>query len=626
MAANAYTPDLSPAPLEPGVYLMRDAAGKVVYVGKAKSLKKRLASYWRPGAEQPVKTQRLLAVVRGVEWIVTGSEKEAVILEAGLIKRHRPRYNVILRDDKSLPYLRLSVQEDYPRLTVVRRPAMRDGALYFGPFAAPGAMRETLRLLQRAYPLRRCTETELARQRPCFYAQTGRCVAPCAGRISKEEYRRLVDEVVMFLRGKTRDLTGLLRERMERAAEREEFELAGLLRDRILAVERTVERQAVVGSPDEEADVIGLARGDGLAEVALLFVRGGNLIGSRGFSFKRDVPDAELLSAFVAQYYPKEHLIPAEILVPVELPEAALLSEALSEAAGRKVRLHHPRRGDKRRLLDMAAANAESGLKLRLHRGEATEELQRALAERLSLPVPPRRIECVDISNIGGEHAVGAIVAYLEGQPEKSGYRRYRVRLTGGPDDYAMMREVLSRRFSKTEEPLPDLLLVDGGKGQLNVAVRVLQELGLAQRLEAAAIAKERAGREGAERDRIFRPGRKNPVTLARSPLLYLARIRDEAHRFAIGYYQKVHRRSLKSLLEEVPGVGPVWRGRLLREFGSLKRLSEVGVDGLLARLPGLGERRARAIMEHVRSTPAREGEAQFADANSVPSEPGSIE
>jgi excinuclease ABC subunit C len=607
--ANPYTPNLRPAPEQPGVYLMKDAAGRVVYVGKAKSIKKRLSSYWRAGAELPVKTQRLLAVVGGVEWIVTGTEKEAVILEANLIKRHRPRYNVILRDDKSLPYLRLSVQEDYPRLTVVRRPHLRDGALYFGPFAAPGAMRETLRLLMRAYPLRRCTETEMRRQRPCFYAQTGRCVAPCAEMVSKDEYRSMVDEVVMFLRGKTNDLVSLLRERMERAAEREEFELAALIRDRIRAVEQTVERQAVVSGAEEEADAIGLAREGGLVELALLFIRAGSLIGSRTFSFRRDVDDAELASAFIAQYYPKEHLIPAEILLPVELPEAGLLEEALSEAAGRRIRLLHPQRGDKRRLTEMAQANAESSLRLRLHRGEAIEETQRVLTERLGLTRPPQRIECVDISNIGGEHAVGAIVAFRDGQPDKSGYRRYKVRLEGGPDDYAMMREVLSRRFSKPEEALPDLLLVDGGKGQLNVALRVLQELGLHSRLEVAAIAKERpAGRgKGAEKervidrtiDRIFRPGRKNPVGLVAAPLLYLARIRDEAHRFAIGYYQKVHRKSLRSALEEVPGIGPVWRKRLLKEFGSLKRLSEVGLEELL-RLPGLGERRARAVHDHL--------------------------
>lgn len=599
---NPYTPDLKPTPDQPGVYLMKDAQGRVVYVGKAKSLKKRLSSYWRAGAERPVKTRRLLSAVKGLEWIVTGTEAEAVLLEATLIKRHRPRYNVILRDDKSLPYLRLSVQEDYPRLTVVRRPTMRDGALYFGPFAAPGAMRETLRLLQRAFPLRRCTESELKRQRPCFYAQTGRCVAPCAELISREDYRRLVEEVVMFLRGKTKDLVDILRRRMERAAEREEYELAALLRDRIRAVEQTVERQAVVSPEEEEADAIGLAQADGLTELAVLFIRGGKLVGSRTFSFRRDVDAPELAAAFVAQYYPKEHLIPADILLPVELAEAAALEDALSEAAGRRVRLHHPQRGHKRRLVEMAQANAESALKLRLHRGEATQELQRALAERLGLTRLPRRIECVDISNIGGQHAVGAIVAFQEGQPDKSGYRRYRIRLAEGPDDYAMMREVLSRRFSRPgEAPPPDLLLVDGGKGQLNVALRVLRELNLAALPEVAAIAKERAASKGKEAmvDRLYRPDRKNPLALAGAPLLYLARIRDEAHRFAIGYYKLVHRKSLRSVLEEVPGIGPVWRKRLLREFGSLGRLAELSAEEM-ARLPGLGEKRARAIYEHL--------------------------
>ena len=650
---SPFAPDLKPAPDLPGVYLMRDAKGVVVYVGKAKSLKRRLSSYWRAGAELPVKTQRLLSVVGGVEWIVTGTEKEALILEASLIKRHRPRYNVILRDDKSLPYLRLSVQEDYPKLSVVRRPDTRDGALYFGPFAAAGAMRETLRLLQRAYPLRRCNERELARQRPCFYAQTGRCVAPCAGAVSKDEYRRMVDEVAMFLRGQTKDLVGLLRERMEGAAGREDFELAALLRDRIRAVEQTVERQAVVSGEDEEADIIGVAREEGLAELALLFVRGGKLIGSRSFSFKRDVDDAELTSAFIAQYYPKEHLIPAEILLPLALPEAGVLEDALSEAAGHRVRLAHPQRGPKRRLIEMARANAESSLKLRLHRGEAAEAVQRALSERLGLPRPPRRIECVDISNIGGEHAVGAIVAFHDGAPEKSGYRRYRIRLEGGPNDYAMMHEVLSRRFSHAEEALPDLLLVDGGKGQLGVALKALRDLRLPAAPAVAAIAKERSikersikerlkglraagqvGRaaeagqaeealgeagEGAQEapeaqeaeelaeelaaeggvDRIFVPGRKNPVGLVGAPLLYLARIRDEAHRFAIGYYKAVHRKSLRSALEDVPGIGPVWRKRLLREYGSLRKLTEASLEEL-ERLPGLGERRARAIWGHL--------------------------
>jgi excinuclease ABC subunit C len=510
---------------------------------------------------------------------------------------------------------------------------MRDGALYFGPFAAAGAMRETLRLLQRAFPLRRCKDADFKRQRPCFYAQAGRCPAPCAGMISKEDYRRLVDEVVMFLRGKTREVVGILRERMERAAEGEEFELAALLRDRIRAVEQTVERQAVVGSEDEEADVVGLAREGGLAELALLFIRGGKLIGSRGFHFKREVSDAELVAAFIAQYYPKEHLIPAEILVPVELSEAAVLEDALSEAAGRRVRIHHPQRGDKRRLLDMAQANAESGLKLRLHRGEAVEEVARALAARLSLAVPPSRIECVDISNIGGEHAVGAIVAFAEGKPDKARYRRYRVKLSGGPDDYAMMHEVLSRRFAKVEDGLPDLMLVDGGKGQLNVALRVLKELGLLSSLEVAAIAKEkRRGRgvkkaEGEEAfaDRIFRPGRKNPVTLVGAPLLYLARIRDEAHRFAIGYYQRLHRKSLRSALEDVPGIGPAWRKRILTEFGSVRRLVEATEDELMSRLPGLGPRRAHAVFEHLHPEGAPGAPRAQAEA-APPSEAGSIE
>ncbi|MFH0809704.1 MAG: excinuclease ABC subunit UvrC [Pseudomonadota bacterium] len=604
---KGFTPDLTAAPQQPGVYLMKDASGKVIYVGKAKSLKKRLVSYWRAGAEQPVKTQRLVAAARDLEWIVTGTEKEALILEAVLIKRHRPRYNIILRDDKSLPYLRISVREDFPRLTVVRRPQVRDGALYFGPFAAAGAMRETFRLLQRAFPLRRCGEADFKRQRPCFHAQTGRCVAPCdGGRISREEYRRLVDEVVMFLRGKTKDVVDTLQERMERAAEAEEFELAAVLRDRIRAVRETVERQAVVSAAEDEADVIGLVLGEGLAELSVLFVRGGSLIGSRGFGFRRDADGAEIIAAFIAQYYPKEHLIPPEILVPLDLPEVFLLEEALSEAAGRKVSIHQPLRGAKRRLLEMAAANAESGLKLRLNRGEAAAQVERILAERLSLAVSPRRIECVDISNFQGEHAVGAIVAFQEGSPDKSGYRRYRVRLGGGPDDYAMMREVLFRRFSRPENGLPDLLLLDGGKGQLNVALEVLREMDPAPSLEVAAIAKERAAPKntpgGVEKegliDRVFRPGRRNPVALVGPPLLYLARIRDEAHRFAVGYYRKVHRKGLRSALDDVPGVGPVWRGRLLKEFGSLARLKEASAEEMASRVPGLGEKRARNLQQ----------------------------
>ncbi len=598
-------------PNRPGVYLMRDGSGRVLYVGKAKDLRARVRNYLREGADGRPRVRFLMARVADIDIMVTDSEKEALILENTLIKRHRPRYNVDLRDDKTYLSLRLDVQNPFPRLTMVRQ-VKRDGALYFGPYASARDLRETLELIQKIFPLRQCSEREFRqRTRPCLYCQIRGCRAPCCGMVDEASYRRLVEQVVLFLRGRSGELLEGLRRSMEEASARLEFEEAARLRDRVRAIELTLERQKAVTHEPVDRDVVGIAREGGEAQVAVLVVRSGNLIDRRPYYFG-DVQgeDPDLAVQFLQQYYREDRIVPREVLVgePVPDGERRLLEEWLGERRGARVRVINPRRGEKAALVRMARDNAAELLAERRRTKVGYDAALAELRERLRLPSPPRRMECYDISNVQGREAVGSLVTFVDGFPRKEGYRRFVVRTVPGADDFAMLFEVLSRRLARRGEPgweLPDLVVVDGGRGQLSVAQRALEEAGVS--VPAVGLAKARARPGSGETvehspERVFLPGRINPVVLPRnsSGLFLLQRLRDEAHRFAVTHHRRRRARSaLSSALEAVPGVGEKRRRALLRHFGSLRRLRGA-TPGDIAEVPGISAALAEAIARHL--------------------------
>ncbi len=589
-------------PLKPGVYLMKSRGGEVLYVGKARELRKRLSSYARIDQAQHGKTAMLLSQVRGIETIVTNTEKEALILESSLIKQYRPKYNVILRDDKSYPLLKVTVQEEWPRLVMTRR-RQKDGARYFGPFSSPSAMWETIRYLNSLFPLRRCKEKNLKlKARPCLNHQMGRCLAPCAEKVGREEYQELVRNVLLVLEGKNQQLVKELSRKMELAAGALNFEAAAELRDRIASLSKTLEKQQVVAAHGKDQDVLGFARQGASVAVALLFVRKGVISGQQAFFFAEPLgSDAEVLTEVLSRFYGEEgQYLPQEILLPFAGSDDPLLAEWLSELKGATVTLSCPQRGDRVRLLEMVETNAQQVLVARKTRQGSWQVLAEALQKSLSLARLPERIECLDISNLGGQQAVGSLVCFVAGEMAKDRYRHYGIHTVDGPDDYAMMAEVLARRFAKgvANKDLPDLLLVDGGKGQLGVAMHALAESGISDTLELAGIAKEKAG----EGEKLYRPGRKNPIILDRhSPvLLYLMRIRDEAHRYGITLHRKLRaKESLSSSLEQIPGVGKGRKELLLRELGSMHRLVQAS-EAVLAAVPGIGPALAAQIWHHL--------------------------
>jgi excinuclease ABC subunit C len=600
---------LDTLPSGPGVYLMKDAAGTILYVGKGKDLRKRVLSYFREKEHQSPKTRVLISKISDLEFILTGSEKEALILESNLIKRHRPRYNVILRDDKRYLVLRLDPKEEYPRLSLVRR-IRQDGAHYFGPYASANAVRQTLKVLHGMFPLRQCSGTKFRqRGRPCLNHQMGRCLGLCVGAISPEEYGPVVEQAVLFLKGRTQDLQEKLRQEMERAADRLEFEKAAMYRDRLNAVEKTLEKQLMVSARFRDQDVVGTHEaGDNLG-LAVLFVRGGRMVGSRCFVFKKpQSSSSEVVRAFILQYYEQGKPIPEEILTSEPLLEQELLAEWLSDLKGKRVGVRLPKRGEGRQLLALAAHNAANYLRSEMTRATDPMPALDRLRQRLGLESIPHRLECIDISNFRGKFPVGSLVVFRDGEPDKSAYRRYRIKTVHRIDDTAMMAEVLNRRFTdvRKEQVLPDLLVLDGGKAQLNQALAVLRELELADFVPVVALAKKPRTTTQAEEnatDRLYLPGRKNPLELKKDPplLFLLGRLRDEAHRFAISYYQKRHRKqTLQSRLDEIRGIGPKRRRNLIRFFGSVKRLAEAQVEEI-SQVPGISITLADSIYTALR-------------------------
>jgi excinuclease ABC subunit C len=594
-------------PSSPGVYLMKGNDGKIIYVGKARNLKKRVRQYVLGSGDARLHIRFMVQLVETVDFIVTDTEKEALILENTLIKQHHPKYNINLRDDKTYFSLRMDMKEQFPRLSLVRK-VPSDGARYFGPYSSATAAKEVLKQLYKMFPLRHYPlATCMSRKRPCLYYQIKQCSAPCCGLISKPDYAALAEGAALFLEGKNTEIGRIYRNRMSQASQEMRYEDAARYRDLLKAIEVTVERQKVVSSGGD-SDVFGLHRVGDEVQISVLHIRGGALTGSRGFTFDWAMETEEGLASFLNEYYDMDNPIPPLILIPLQIPEPAPLEELLGEKSGRKVSISVPQRGPKLDIVKLAEKNAQTAAEERLARESSSEALLGDLADRLNLPLPPRRIECYDISNIQGEMAVGSRVVFIDGKADKSLYRRYRIRGVLQSDDFAMMREVLSRRFrADSDEEKPDLIVVDGGIGQLNVLTAVLDELGV-DGIEAAGLAKSRVTRDmespelSRSDERVFKPGRKNPIVLRQNsaPLLLLVRIRDEAHRFAVTYHKAVRSKVLTSSeLEGVSGIGGKRKKALLTRFGSLKRVKEASVEELTG-TPGMTEGAAKALWKHL--------------------------
>jgi excinuclease ABC subunit C len=594
-------------PDTPGVYIMRDAAGKIIYIGKANSLKKRLASYFRPLEQLEPKTQALVKRLADIELLVTDSELEALVLECTLIKKHRPRYNVIMRDDKSYPYLKLTVQEPFPRLLATRKPFI-DDARYFGPFVQ-GSLWDAVRAISLHFGLRLCKldlKPGQLVERACLYAQMGQCAAACRGLESQEQYAQRAGRVLGFLQGGHDPLTPFLEVRMRQAAEERQFESAAKWRDVLKVIQVIRQKPLLSSTAREDRDILGLARSGSSATVEIFSVRSGNLEGRRHYYLQhlgQDTP-AELLAHALTQYYSQTVAIPPEILVPEMPEEAELIARWLAQQADGTVKVRMPESDDERRFLKMAETNAWLYLKhSEDSRGDEPSATELAMLDdlqrQLGLSAKPSRIECYDISNISGQDAVGSQVVFTQGRPDSAQYRRYRIKTVQGPNDFAMLQEVLFRRLKRLEagnNARPDLLVIDGGAGQLSAVRMVLNELELSE-LPVIGLAKKY--------EEIYQPGRAEPLRLTSdSPALkLLIKLRDEAHRFAIAYHRKLRgKRMHVSLLDPVEGLGPAKRRSLLRTFGSVEALLQVN-EADLAALPGIGIELARKIQKVLRKS-----------------------
>lgn len=579
-------------PASPGIYLMRDAEGTIIYVGKARSLRQRVRSYFNISGDSRYQVKFLVARVADIDVMLTDTEKEALLLENTLIKQHHPRYNLNLKDDKTYFSLRLDPREDFPRFTLVRK-IPRDGARYFGPYSSATAAREVLRQMIRMFPLRHYPlATCMSRKRSCLYHQIGQCSAPCQGMITPEDYAALTGGAMMFLDGKGRQLIAEFKRKMIEAADEMRYEEAARWRNLLRSIEVTVEKQKVV-LRGGDSDLIGFHREGSRIELAILFIRGGVLTGSRLYSLGWELDDAAGIAAFLQQYYTAGAMIPEEIVLPLEIEEAVVLAELLGELKPGKVSITRPQRGTKRELVELACKNAESAVRERDDAAASAAAVLAELRQRLQLSRLPHRIECYDISTIQGRFSVGSGVMFSGGLADKANYRRYRIKTVEGQDDFAMLREVFSRRFRDDniqKTGVPDLVVVDGGIGQLSAAEEIISELGLTGRFDLISLAKSRtesaAGSTSIEKspERVFLPGRKNPVVLRQNsaPLLLLAAIRNEAHRFAIEYHRKLRgKEGIASGIDSIPGIGAKRRTALLKHFGSLQRLMEADVDAI---------------------------------------------
>jgi excinuclease ABC subunit C len=620
---------------EPGVYLLKDENNVIIYIGKARDLRKRLAAYFKNSGRMDMKTGVLVKKIYDFDTIITGNEKEALILESNLIKGHRPRYNVVLKDDKRYPSLRLDREDEYPSFSIVRKIG-KDDAIYFGPFASAQAVRETLKTINKTFKLRKCRARDFkTRTRPCLHCQMAGCLAPCCLDVDPRVYREQVNEAIMFLKGRAMDLVAKIKKQMNAAARAQEFERAARLRDKMFSLQRTIEKQIAVTTDFQDRDVFAIVRSRGYAWVTVLNVMGGFLTGTRHFSFEEIIStDAEAMGTFIRQYYEKTTFLPKELLVSIEMEDAKLIEEWFKTVKHKKVKILNPKRGEKAKLMHMAIHNAENELQGWIAARTAEMELLSRLQKRLKLAKLPERIECFDNSNISGAEPVASMVVFEKGKAKKSAYRKFKIKAVNTQDDYAYMSEVLTRRLGKINpqqasestttrkaggldftaisgkrqgrevpQSIPDLLMVDGGKGQLNIALAIIKELGLEGQFELIAIAKKDE-KKGESEDKIFKPRRSNPVVFGknRDLLLFLQRIRDEAHRFAITFHRKRRTKTaLQSELDAIPGIGHKRKAILLKHFKSIKKIREANVNELNA-LPGISHSTADAVHTYLNS------------------------
>ncbi len=611
MTSSLITEQLRQLPNSPGVYLMRDAEGNILYVGKAADLRHRVSSYFSAEPRLSPKLQRMVSRISDFDFFVTSSEQEALILELNLIKRHRPRYNVRLKDDKTFPYLKINTNEDWPRVYITRR-LEQDGGHYFGPFASARSVRQTLKIINRIFPFRSCSKPITGTDsRACLWYYIGTCLAPCIGVVNRPEYDKVIKGVTLFLEGKQEKVVKELENRMNQAAEALEFEKAALLRDQIQAIQRVIEGQRIAATVRGEQDVIAFAGDKDQACVQIFFIRTSKLIGRESFILQgtRSEEPRQIMTSFVKQFYDSSPYIPPLLLLQYPVEDTAVIESWLQSKRGAKVRLQVPRRGHKKRLVDIVAENARQGLaQLKIKQLAAPTALADSLAEikrELHLPRIPLRIEGYDISNIQGTAAVGSMVVFDQGKPKPSHYRRFRIKTVARADDYAMLQEVLRRRFKRSipkssDTPatdtwaiLPDLVLIDGGKGHLNAGRKAMQEMGVGS-VPIASLAKEN--------EEIFIPQKTRPVILPGSSLglQLLQRLRDEAHRFAISYYRRVHKKAaFVSALDIIPGIGPRRKRALLKQFGSVQAIQQASIEELAA-AKSMNQSLAKRIKEYL--------------------------
>lgn len=592
-------------PDKPGVYQMKDETGDIIYVGKAKSLRKRIRSYFRK-ANHTFKTKIMIDHINDFDYIVTDTEVEAYILEANLIKKYQPKFNIRLKDDKSYPYIKVTTNEDFPRVFKTRV-VKNDGAKYFGPFADVNAIYKTINVLKDLFSLRSCKREIIEGEtydRPCLNYHIDKCHGPCIGEISKKDYNELVDKVIMFLSGRQTELIDRIEEKMYEASDNNDFEAAAKYRDQMEALKEVTRQQKVMSASTKDQDIMAVEQGEeDQACVQLLLVRNGRLMGQEHFILEGVAEEnvTQIMGSFLQQYYEQAPQIPDEVLLNTEIDSAELLAERLRQKKGRKVKVQKPDRGEKKRLIEMARRNAKQNLKKEeireKYRKKQTEEAIKELQVELELDNPPEHIEGFDISNIQGKDSVASLVVFKGGTPSKQDYRRFKIKTVKGADDFASMQEVIERRYSRLleeERKLPDLILIDGGKGQLSAAYEILKKLGLKDQPVIGLAKKE---------EEIFKPESTEPVIIShRSPALQLLqRVRDEAHRFAVSYHRKLRSRRLThSLLDKIPGVGPKRRKALLRHFGSLGEIKKANITKL-KEVEGISGKTARKIYDYLR-------------------------
>jgi excinuclease ABC subunit C len=607
MTSNLIKDLLRQLPASPGVYLMRNVRGNILYVGKAINLRNRVRSYFTSQAKLTPKTRLLVEQINDFEYFVVSSEQEALILELNLIKRYWPPYNVLLKDDKTFPYLKIKFTEEWPRLHITRR-IENDGSHYFGPFANINSLRRTLDVLKRIFPLRTCTgpvEPKMNR-RPCLNFHMGYCLAPCAGKVSRSDYDKVMGQLIPFLEGKTEAVVRAVKKKMEEASEALDFERAARFRDQLQAVQSVIEGQKIAMKVKGEQDAIAFAMDNDQACVHVFMIRHGKLIGRESFTLKGTTNEdpTQIMTSFVKQFYSASPYIPRLLLLQYRLEDPEIVENWLSEKKGGRVDIESPQRGQKKQLIDIVTENARQGLEqLKIKQISVPSAVTDALKEiqkDLDLPRLPTRIEGYDISNIQGQDAVGSMVVFEDGRPKPAHYRRFKIKTVNGANDYAMLQEMLRRRFKRAISQdkdntawatLPDLILIDGGKGQLNAAREVLKEIGL-NSLPLSSLAKEN--------EELFIPDRPDAIVLPRSSLglRLLQRLRDEAHRFAISYFQKIHKkRTFTSALDEIPGIGPKKKKALIKQFGSIQTIRQATIDEL-ASVNGINYDLAQKIKE----------------------------